>query len=102
MRLTKQCKEDFKKWLVGFGRGIVRYPYKTFRELEPQMQYGVYVDFFDVHNIYICDNIWSTGEEKEFMCQIETELSIWNTIGKNRDEVRVKAIGKANEIYNKL
>lgn len=97
MKLTKQCKEDFEKWLVGFGRGITRYPYKTFRELEPQMQYGVYVDFFDSVGLTIVIRTYVENTWRYDINQDQHRVMI-----KTRTEARKFAIEKANEIYNEL
>jgi hypothetical protein len=101
MKLTGKCKEDFEKWLYGCGRGIIRYSYKGFRELEPSMQYGVYEDFFDSVNLFIevivVDvNDFSFQIFKKESAKVLSVGSVFNI----KSEARTAAIEKANEIYN--
>tara|TARA_R110000796_G_scaffold104011_8_gene213552 strand:- start:1087 stop:1377 length:291 start_codon:yes stop_codon:yes gene_type:complete len=95
MKLTGKCKEDFEKWLYGFGRGIIRYSYKGFRELEPSMQYGVYVDFFDIYGSIIHSEKPTRSGEWEIF--VSDKILIKET----RTELRTATIEKANEIYNR-
>ena len=114
MNLTGQCEIDFEKWYIDYKNwieytvnedgetDIYKIDIKEFFEHKDSMQYGVYVDFFD-----------SVGID------IETPLK-WDKIGylsivdgyyvnkkdngfipfKTRQEARIAAIKKANEIYN--
>jgi hypothetical protein len=71
------------------------------------MQYGVLVDFFEVKGFYFDYCVgWNTGDETDivFMIDIKNkiDLEILCTIEeKSTPEVRIKAIEKADEIYNK-
>lgn len=101
--LTGKCKEDFENWYIDYDQEEENEPTyycKDFYKIPLSMQYGVYVDFFDsVGIIIILGTGWSGylfnyrlsihGMEDEFDNEIET-----------RQEARIKAIEKANEIYN--
>ena len=99
MRLTGKCKEDFKKWLIGFGTGNILIPYNALTSFPKSMQYGVYTDFFTHKGIRpsIIDkwpiyNIqFSLYEGDLIYVKFETE---------NLQEARTAAVKKANEIYN--
>ncbi len=105
MKLTEKCKEDFKKFLISVfpEMGIKntnwsKLVYKWFIIQNLSMQYGVYVDFFDSFDIEIemqIDNFLDTG--KWYRCNING----FDYYEKTRPEARIKAIEKANEIYNK-
>jgi len=106
MKLTGKAKEDFEKWfktikhnnlhvmniddVIGFGI------------LPDSMQYGVLVDWFDSVGI----RIEILAEPYDFGIQIFKKdkkhpiysVGSWET----RPQARLKAIEKANEIYNKL
>ena len=93
MKLTGKCKEDFEKWVENPLREQValRRRKEWFYTLTPSMKYGVFEDFFDSvkididgiydNEIYILDNMYQDGEN-------------------HRTEARIRAIEKANEIYN--
>jgi hypothetical protein len=112
MKLTGKCREDFEKYFIlnlyqdriqhtAFSH---RYDMLEAFYTQPQsMQYGVYVDFFDGVGIYVMSNMFSIERDivSEFIGQVETISSIWNSIEQTRPEARTAAIEKANEIYNK-
>lgn len=95
--ITGKCKEDFIKYLFeSVGRGIRLYPYKVFRELEPSMQFGVLVDFFESKDL--CIEICKMHLSKYYYWMIDDgcEENTFNT----RNDARIAAIKRANEIYN--
>lgn len=101
MKLTGQCKEDFKKWFID-NVTIKSSPIiqdsiglSDFYRLLPSMQYGVYVDFFDKQSIRISMNQLSGTYWFDIDNFDEGEEEI------TRQEARTAAIEKANEIYNK-
>jgi hypothetical protein len=113
MKLTGKCKEDFDKWYhktYSYNGNestpsLEKKPYVDigFYNYNSLMQYGVYVDFFDSVGIYVMSNMFSIERDVvyEFIGQVETISSIWNSIEQTRPEARTAAIEKANEIYNK-
>jgi hypothetical protein len=94
MKLTGNCKEDFKNYLLNDLRDF-SYKYNYFINLQDSMQYGVYVDFFDSVGIRISMNQFN----KEYWYDIELTGDD-STCLKTRREARTEAIEKANEIYN--
>jgi hypothetical protein len=95
MKLTGKCKEDFEKWRMKQNYDVDA-PF--FYDLKYSMQYGVYVDFFDV---------LETKEEKQFIPLITRGIDyFYVTINgimdryNSRPEARTAAIEKANELYN--
>lgn len=122
MKLTEKCKENFEKWLISslkadFCLGEFSYLFgKTqmvdWYKIPQSMQYGVYVDFFKSVGMII--DIYPLIDYDE---NVYTEILYWMTRVislneeikeddsdeneyKTRQEARVKAIEKANEIYN--
>jgi hypothetical protein len=94
MKLTGKCKEDFEKWLKLKPK---RYGYDpVFNWLQTEMQYGVYVDFFDsVGTRIILSTHW---EDKEYF---QVDIHNFSEYYINtRPEARTLAIEKANQIYN--
>lgn len=107
MKLTGKCKEDFDKWYVdNYCQDLKEYSYmlefNIFNCMYDEMKYGVYVDFFDSVGIWLMDNMFSIENDiaNEFICQVETFDLIWNTVKESRQESRIEAIKRANEIYN--
>ena len=120
MKLTGKCKEDFEKWYFkNHCKTSLKYEelmphhkedvYGWFYGIDLSFQYGVYVDFFDSVGVYISDMVdcyHSSRNKPQFsmsgfsMC-IEGN-GFCNDIDnfKIRQEARIKAIEKANEIYN--
>jgi len=98
MKLTGKCKKDFEKWYQ-----LTDFKCKTqpdiiwFYRLSKSMQYGVYVDFFDSVEIDICIYFGDVGGY-----EVHIYSKGYKNIGtfKKRQEARIKAIEKANEIYN--
>ncbi len=92
MKLTGKCKEEFEKWY------LKNYPSHDFGNISsypPSMQYGVLVDYFD--SVWIDIYIQSYNKQKIWRAVVGHEY----TKGKNtRQEARIKAIEKANEIRN--
>jgi hypothetical protein len=103
MKLTGKCKEDFEKWLeekyedikVSMSHQLMFSPYHHFHLLPQSMQYGVYVDFFDSVGGVLIHSI-KPLRSGEWECLVNGRA----VIGETRQEARVKAIEKANEIYN--
>lgn len=112
MKLTGKCKEDFEKWynennpykflsdLRGSFLGNIER--KGFYSIDYNMQYGVYVDFFDTvkMQIYIkptTDFKWSVYIDN-FGKHILTDYLFTNT----RHQARQEAIIMANKIYNEI
>lgn len=108
MKLTGKCKEDFDKWLnlpaltgdVHHFKVIIGV--NKFKDLTDSMKYGVYVDFFDLKGIYI-----STGGlvlSKTYISELSIKENIEFSFDgfKTRQEARIAAIEKANELYNNI
>ena len=109
MKLTEKTKEDFNKWMRPDIHSEHRYSElitNTFEYLPQSMQYGVLVDFFDSVNIWIeLQHYWAMSEwsfeiSKKITYNLGESIYIEDCI-ETRSEARVKAIEKANEIYNK-
>ena len=106
MDVTGKCKAEFENWFKG-SVYYLTHSIWDFEGLEPSMQYGVYVDFFDSVGIYVDIDSYRWNIEQtvfEWVIQdnntnpnvyYETEQSC-----KTRHEARIKAIEKANEIIN--
>ena len=96
MKLTGKCKEDFEKFRISKKDSYLKHCF--FDELEPSMQYGVYVDFFDSVGVNISESLVFTLERHGYSFSIElySDYEIYKT----RPEARTSAIQKANEIYN--
>ena len=96
MKLTGKCKDDFEKWYDGFTSDCQNY--KEWDSWFPlNMQYGVYVDFFDSKEFNISTHV------RVFSIQWSCFVSDGFKSGyydKGRGYTRLKAIEKANEIYN--
>lgn len=106
MKLTDKCKIDFEKWLFKiYWKNIRRNETPKIRIKLDKLdlicfynkkfseQYGVYVDFFDSVNIKI--RILSTKNNFYYAISNITEGDIMT-----RPEARLKAVEKANKIYN--
>ena len=104
MEITGKCREEFKKWQHDCNWfedfNIYNENYRNieiFYTLTPSMQYGVYVDFFDSVGINITDYVrfyeisWSG---------FVSDICEGKYHNKGRQYSRLKAIEKANEIYN--
>ena len=113
MKLTGQCKEDFEKCYED-KYGVLPEDFSnecTFYELDDNMQYGVYVDFFDSVGIHV-SMVYSMTANTEvnmkeeyrysiiFFDKIDTSICSISFTESSRQEARAKAIEKANEIYN--
>ena len=119
MELTGKCKQDFEKWFIENDKGNplkswvsedlgLIYLQSSWYHLPQSMQYGVYVDFFDSVGIRI--NV----EPFEVLVADKEGFRYWWTMYRGskilqsnlplghltRQEARIKAIEKANEIYN--
>lgn len=101
--LTEQCKKDFEKWLwnqkeVPMEEDLYGLPFS--------MQYGVLVDFFDTAKmqIYIkpipTGNADTLGEWSIYIDNFGHHILNEYLYSKTRPEARIKAIERANEIYN--
>lgn len=99
MELKGKCKEDFEKWYsIEFENRNL--PYKQgFDISDLSIKYGVYVDFFDSKGIYIEIEHYSSDD---WLFKIFNPTPVFqSTMKEPRQEVRMEAIRKANEIYNK-
>jgi hypothetical protein len=92
MKLTGKCKEDFEKWRKKQNYDVDA-PF--FYDLKYSMQYGVYVDFFDIYGSIIHSEKPTRSGEWEIF--VSDKILIKET----RTELRISTIEKANEIYNK-
>jgi len=100
MKLTGKCKKDFEKWYNNLDIST-ELPISVFQMGLPlSMQYGVYVDFFDSVKIRIhTDDLYKQRVYLYFFTVNDfMSKNDYNT----RQEARIKAIEKANEIYNNI
>ena len=79
MNLTGKCKQDFENWYNEEQTYDLGNIYNGFYSRDLNMQYGVYVDWFDSVGIYVTD-----------------KLDGYNL----RNEARKQYVEQANEIYN--
>jgi hypothetical protein len=120
MKLTGKCKEDFEEWMLVNNKELVKFSEERYSEvidmsqlfkyLTDSMQYGVIVDFFDSVGFYIDvnhnyrleveDNIIILGYYYELNILPNTHILEDADDYNTRQEARIKAIEKANEIYN--
>ncbi len=117
MELTGKCKEDFDKWysdkyfpsiesLAGHRISLIdkgNISLNRFYTLQPEMQWGVYVDFFDTIDIPIEDSVRFEPTMQGFKVKfynyfIKGKKSRRNFI--NRIDSRNDAIKQVNDIYN--
>lgn len=109
MKLTNKCKLDFQQWFCSNDNhhGLndyqisldKKYRMSLFNQLTPSMQYGVYVDFFDLNGIIVQASKYTGG----YMYFVTTTLAAYQQFSAlDRPEARSQAIIKANELYNKL
>lgn len=111
MILTGKCKEDFKKWLNDKRYFIISIE-DDFQSIwfncSDSMKYGVYVDFFDSVGIYIelqvhTEPTMSGHFYKNIRPVVLFKGRLHNTgASSNRISSRLRAIDKANLIYNDL
>lgn len=110
MKLTGKCKEAFEKWYLKtqnkpkyLDTSQIRYSILAWFYAQPfNMQYGVYVDFFDSVGIRVFveqlrDNTFSV--QYSYCSEVRFLRGIPNKF-LDRSEARQKAIEKANELYN--
>ena len=101
--LTGKCKEDFEDWYVrGFHNdgGYHDYMKRSFYSKILSMQYGVLVDFFDSVGLMM-EDIYDSPFYGFQIFNKGGKESIISIGGYNdRDKARLKAIEKANELYN--
>jgi hypothetical protein len=113
MELTGKCKKDFEKYLNKLRKHeternfadidmIIESQGYEFYDLLESMKYGVYVDFFDSVGIYL--SVSGLTLSKTYICDIsiKTNVQYWFDGFNLRQGARLKAIEKANEIYNKI
>ena len=108
-----QAKKDFEKWYsenrlskqasstsVSVGESFISL--SQFKRINPSLQYGVIVDWFDSVGIVV--DILKTDYDKMFNFEVYNEqnsgLTQWSGKEKTRPQARQKAIDKAVEIYN--
>ena len=99
MKLTGKCKKDFEKWY----NEVQKYNIGWFYRLQPEYQYGVYVDYFDSVGFImeiqpICEVKMSGLKTMGYRFYVNGEVK-GNVILNTRPEARTAAIEKANEIY---
>ena len=109
MKLTEVAKIDFEKW---YKEIHLHTPFlneeeknktiKDFHQRKESEKFGVYVNFFDSVDIYI--SVSGLVLSKTFISDVSINENIEYYFEgfKNRPEARIKAIEKANEIYNNL
>ncbi len=113
MELIGKCKTDFEKW---YFKNHCKSNMK-FKELLPHhyedvfgwffgvdlsFQYGVYVDFFDSVGVRIFISYsegYAIGSKEGFYYSIDYHC--FDNSKSTRNETRILAIKKANELYNK-
>ncbi len=114
MELTGKAKEDFNKWYLKHIKSyndklISNTDENYFNLLTNSMKYGVYVDWFDSVGFEIF--IKSVGVVEYERDSVKYYFVITDSLRKRlsnylafrsdtRQEARLKAIEKANEIYN--
>ena len=109
MELTGKCKEDFEKWYFKYQTKYKMTANKkleldTFNVSKNNMKFGVYVDFFDSKDIVIdlppiqepTMGGTKTHGFKVYMRGFKQSHTILTRL-----TARIKAVEKANEIYNK-
>ena len=95
MELTGKCKEGFEEWYlkgVNNEENYHRHVITSFYSKSESMQYGVYVDFFDIVGV----NSSSFSHYEFYKCNLD------NTLFHTRPEARTAAIEKANELHNEF
>lgn len=97
MELTGKCKEEFEKWYNEEQTYDLGDVYNGFYSRDLNMQYGVYVDFFDSVGFYISTKI----NEEGFEFSIDERNGRYVSWRKERPTLRTAAIEKANELFNK-
>ena len=112
MKLTGKAKEDFEKWLDSndeiqdtANRDSLMHHWLTFKgfgSLAKSMQYGVYVDWFDSVGVNISLQSFYYADLDSFRYWVSIrDILKHKYLLDTRQEARLKAIEKANEIYNK-
>lgn len=103
MKLTGKCKEDFEKWYKQTSKQNY-INYGMFLNMPLVFQYGVYVDFFDSVGIFCEDRRYNTTKMAWVVKypNFDGVQDRFDSLTKTRQEARVQAIEKANEIYNEL
>lgn len=107
MELTGKAKEDFNNWYLNHIKSyndklISNTDTNYFNLLTDSMKYGVYVDWFDSVGIFIQTTFYdfdSCNWQIFIECENQ-EHDYEETHLTSRQEARLKAIEKANEIYN--
>ena len=95
MELNGKCKEEFEKWFYNNTNKVLDLINTNDFYLYPEsMQYGVYVDFFDIQNVSI--GLEFFYKEKQQWYKSHPYCSGFKT----RQEARQSAIQRANEIFN--
>lgn len=105
--LTGKAKEDFEKWLkkqsfVNFNKYTKKIiiDNKIYSELNERFVSTLIIEWFDSAGIYITTEIMA---KNIFSFRIDYDnIFDCEECFKTRQEAQVKAIEKANEIYNKL
>lgn len=112
MELTGKAKEDFDKWWYSITNPALsgelhHFKVKTrcdvgIEDLTDSMKYGVYVDWFDSVGVTIVIDAGGIKyeENREVWYQSGVKGHKFNKATNTRQEARIKAIEKANEIYN--
>jgi hypothetical protein len=101
MELTGKCKEEFETWFLRNSeeeRSLLTKESKeliethvllSFYIISDAAKYGIYIDFFD-----------SVGIHPGMIIPIRKEFYFLGTIYITRNEARIQAIIKSNEMYN--
>ena len=107
MKLTGKCKEDFEEWyIISDCSDIEPIEYNSelnifWNILSKSMQYGVLEDFFDSVGIRVYFQEIDMMEVTFYIMHLDGDKISWVGKKHTRPEVRIKAIEKADEIYNK-
>ncbi len=109
MKLTGKCKEDFEKWFQEKSESHYRLV-EWFEALDFNMQYGVYVDFFDIKGVITDIQPFINYDSNKYtdIDLFSVNITVLNEVMedtffgeyKTRKEARTAAIEKANELYN--
>lgn len=101
MTLTGKCKEDFYYWFDAFNLNHLDLTIPSDFETYPDvMKFGVYADFFDSVGILISTFGLVLSKTYVYDISIDVDMEHYQDGFASRPEARLKAIEKANEIYN--
>lgn len=102
MELTGKCATEFMYWYVK-SMNIHKLTLVQFRNMPDNVQWGVYVDFFDSVGLHIIiERMEVASDYKAFASVVINEETKTDSefVSLSRQEVRKEAIIKACELYN--